>query len=69
MKPFDLNPGDIVQLDPSHDDVFGGHLMIVTEPKSFGCQGYVKTFEGDAYYRCSFEHMELVGKVVWIQPK
>ena len=57
--------GDIFQIDPNHDPIFGGKLLIVTEPKNWGVQGYVDTFEGHAYYRCSYENMELVGKVRW----
>lgn len=70
MKKMKLKAGDIVQINPEHDPVFGAALMIVTEPKEWGAQGYVHvlgntdaatTFNGKAYYRCKFENMELVG--------
>ena len=76
MEPKELKVGDIVQIDPEHDLIFGAALMIVTEPKSWGAQGYVHvlgntdavvTFKGVAYYRCAFENMELVGKAEWIR--
>jgi hypothetical protein len=70
MEPSKLEKGDIVQIDPDHDDVFGGCLMVVTEPKSWGAQGYVSIpgkDGGSAYYRCPFEAMEPTGgKVEWL---
>jgi len=64
--------GDVVQIDPEHDPVFGGCFMVVTKPKSFGAQGAVLgpgmnglDGTGVAYYRCAFEHMEYVGHAVW----
>jgi len=45
--------------------------MTVTEPKSWGAQGFVQALGengeigGKAYYRAKFEDMELVGKAVW----
>lgn len=65
-----LRPGHVVQIDPSHDPVFGGCLMIVTEVKSWGAQGCIRVPKspqgGDAYYRCPFEKMELVGAATWL---
>jgi len=69
MKKCELKIGDVVQIAPSHDPLFGGHFMVVTEPKSWGAQGYVVMLDKDkglAYYRCKFEHMEYVGKAIWI---
>ena len=67
MIKQELKIGDVVQIDPEHDDVFGGSFMTVSEPKEWGAQGYVHPLEKGkvAYYRCSFEHMELIGKSVW----
>lgn len=70
MEKRELEIGDIVQINPEYDSVFGACLMIVTEPKSFGAQGYVLIpgkEGGQAYYRCAFENMELVGKAEWIR--
>lgn len=69
MEKCNLNPGDIVQINPGHDEVFGGMLMIVTEPKSWGAQGYVQIAgKGEAYYRCSFGNMELTnGHLEWLR--
>ena len=72
MRPINLQVGDIVQIDPAHDEVFGGCFMQVTEPKSWGAQGFVvalptkHTKFGRAYYRCKFENMEWVGRAVWV---
>ncbi len=62
-------PGDIYQIKPEADDVFGGCLMTVTEPKKWGAQGYFMVpgeKGGLAYYRCKYENMLFVGKAAWI---
>ena len=62
-----MERGDVVQIDPAHDEVFGGCLMIVTEPKAWGAQGYVKIpSQGVAYYRCPAEAMERIGEAAWV---
>lgn len=68
-----LEPGDVVQLDPETcgNPMFAACIMTVTEPKSFGAQGYVQCTGIDgamgcqAYYRAHWGEMELVGKAVW----
>ena len=71
MKPTPLQIGDIVQINPEHDEIFAACIMVVTEPKPWGAQGYVTIphAEGSAraYYRCKYENMELVGKAEWIR--
>lgn len=82
MEPRELEIGDVLQIDPDHDEVFGGKFMVVTEPKEWGAQGYVDslplksgetgvcvTVRGTAYYRCKFENMEYVGKVAWLKER
>lgn len=68
MEKSKLNIGDVVQIDPEHNPVFGGHFMVVTEPKSWGAQGYITIVDnkGLTYYRCKFEDMEYVGKAIWV---
>lgn len=59
--------GDIVQVDPSKE-MFGGTLVVVTEVKNWGVQGYVQSagVEGQAYIRLPFEDFETTGgKAVW----
>ena len=56
MEPCELAVGEIVQINPANDDGrgrqwFGGCLMVVTEPKSFGAQGYVQSTGGTAPWR------------------
>jgi hypothetical protein len=69
-----LEYGDLVQLIPGKvkNTAFAGCIMVVTEPKSFGAQGYVQALGeknggppgGQAYYRASFEEMVFVGHAV-----
>jgi hypothetical protein len=74
MQPRELKVGEIVQIDPAHTDErgeqwFGACLMVVTEPKSWGAQGYVQSagVPGQQYYRCKFEHMEPTGGMApWV---
>lgn len=69
MEKRKLEIGDIVQLNPFNcrNKMFAGCLMVVTDPKSFGAQGYVQGLgtdgepAGQAYYRATFEEMELTG--------
>ena len=58
-------PNDVVQLksDDSIREEFRGKLMIIEDPKPWGAQGYVDTFEGRAYFRANTEQMEYVGKL------
>lgn len=69
MTPDDrtLEPGDVVQIDPGHDERFGACLLVVTEVKSWGVQGYVKVPAGGrAYYRVEYGAIECVGKAPWL---
>lgn len=68
-----LEPGDVVQLGPNvGNPMFAYCFMVVTEPKSFGAQGYVQmTGEngqpgGQAYYRAKWDEMHYVGKAEWM---
>ncbi len=72
MEKRELFEGDVLQLKPEHK--FGGMLIVVTEPKSWGCQGYLMSaydfdavkFKGRAFIRPKFEDMEYVGQLVWL---
>jgi hypothetical protein len=72
MEKRTLEIGDVLQLRPEHR--FGGALLVVTEPKSWGCQGYLMMprimqacrYNGRAFIRSKFENMEFVGKLEWI---
>ena len=68
MEKRVLNIGDVVQIDPAHDDRFGGCFMVITESKSWGAQGYCASpgQSGLAYYRCPFAAMELIGSAEWV---
>lgn len=74
MEKRELEIGDIVQINPDYKKQFGGLLLVVTEPKSWGCQGYIignvdgaVTWKGRAYLRPKFEEMEYIGKLIWIE--
>ncbi len=64
--------GDIVQISPNVAK-YPGQLVMVTEPKEWGCQGrlYMDTIEhacrymGRAYVRLKWEEMEYCGRVEW----
>jgi len=60
--------GDIVQVNPDKE-MFGACMVVVTEVKSWGIQGYVQSagVQGQQYIRLKFEDIEPTrGKAVWI---
>jgi hypothetical protein len=71
MNKQELKVGEIVQLNPDtcRNPMFGACYMTVTEPKSWGAQGYVQALGedekvgGQAYYRANWEEMEPTGGV------
>ena len=63
-----LTVGEIVQLSPDcRNPMLAYCLMVVTEPKPWGAQGYVQVPGtggkpgGQAYYRARWEEMESTG--------
>ena len=74
MKQQNLVPGQLVQLNPEtvRNKMFSACIMVVTEPNSFGAQGYVQALGengepgGQAYYRAKWEEMEIVGNAEWV---
>lgn len=71
VEPPFIEVGDVVQIDPQSDDMFGACFMIVSEVKTWGAQGYIQVpgkgeEGGRAYYRCNFENMMFVGKSIWV---
>lgn len=73
MVERELKEGEVVQLSPiaCRNPMFGGCMMVVTEPKPWGAQGYVQALGqdgemgGQAYYRATWEEMEFVGLTAW----
>jgi hypothetical protein len=64
-----ISVGDVVQIDPTRDAIFGGHFLVVTEVKSWGVQGYCRPLDalgGLAYYRVPFEQCVRIGKAEWV---
>ena len=74
MKKQQLVENQLVQLNPDTvgNKAFAGAIMVVTEPKSWGAQGYVQSLGtretpgGRAYYRAKWKEMEPVGTAVWV---
>ena len=72
-KKRDLEIGDIVQIHPEHEN-FGGQLLVVTDPKEWGCQGILflcleipcTRYKGRAFLRVKWENMEFVGRCKWL---
>lgn len=73
MNEKELKIGDIVQINPEHPN-FPGQLLVVTEPKAWGCQGRLYMdleipcvrYGGRAYLRLKWEDMEHVGACEWV---
>ena len=74
MQKQELKGGQLVQLNPEtvRNKMFAACIMVVIEPKSFGAQGYVQGLGengepgGQAYYRATWEEMEIVGVAEWV---
>ena len=71
MNAEALKIGEIVRLSPEvGNPMFAGCLMVVTETKSWGAQGYVQGLGkgglpgGQAYFRAPWDQMERTGGVV-----
>lgn len=61
-------PFDIVQVDPTKE-IFGGCMVVVTEVKSWGIQGYVQSagVPGQQYIRLKYDDFaQTGGRAVWI---
>lgn len=68
-KPY-IGVGDVVQITPSADRFYAGCLLVVTEIKSFGVQGYIQQpgeNGGFVYCRPRWENIVRIGKAVYIQ--
>jgi hypothetical protein len=64
----ELKAGDIVQVSPDKE-MFGACMVVVTEVKNWGIQGYVQSagVEGQHYIRLEFADFESTGgKAVWV---
>lgn len=63
-----IKVGDIVQVDPSKE-TFGACMVVVTEVKDWGIQGYVQSagVDGQQYIRLKTEQFEPTGgKAIWV---
>jgi hypothetical protein len=61
--------GDVIQIDPEHDPVFGGCFGIVEEVKPWGCSLVAcpaPGAEGIAYYRVAHGKYAVIGRTEWI---
>jgi hypothetical protein len=65
----DLKIGDIVQVTPDKE-MCGACMVVVTELKSWGIQGYVQSagVPGQQFIRLRFDDFERTGgKAVWVR--
>lgn len=63
-----MSVGDVVQVSPEKE-MFGGCMVVVTEVKSWGVQGYVQSagVPGQQYVRLKHDDFEHTGgKAVWV---
>lgn len=66
--------GDLVQINPHNEAyaMFAGCILVVTEVRSWGVQGYVQALGqdgkpgGQAYLRPKWEDIEYCGQVTWM---
>ena len=68
IEMSDLKVGDIVQVSPEKE-CFGGCMVVVTEPKTWGLQGYVQSagVPGQQYIRLKTEEFERTGGIApWV---
>jgi hypothetical protein len=68
MTDKELKIGDIVQVTPDKE-MWGGCMVVVTELKNFGIQGYVQSagVPGQQYIRLNFDDFEPTGgKAIWV---
>ena len=64
----DVKVGDIVQVHPDKE-MFGACMVVLTELKSWGIQGYVQSagVPGQQYIRLKADEYEPTGgKAVWV---
>lgn len=58
-----LSCGDVIQISPESDvrEEFKGQIAFVDEVKGWGVVAIVRTFEGRAYIRLTWNQFEYVG--------
>ena len=64
----DVVVGDVVQINPDNDEVFGGCFLVVEEVKSWGFQGYCSMPGKDGgvfHHRVKREDCSRVGPAFW----
>lgn len=65
--------GSVLQIDPQHDERFGASLLVVTEVKSWGVQGYIRVPQvpkaSNAFYRVEWAKVEYIGESAWLAVK
>jgi hypothetical protein len=68
MTTQDVKVGDIVQVNPDKE-MFGACMVVVTELKSWGIQGYVQSADvpGQQYIRLKADEYEYTGgRAIWM---
>ena len=68
MSYKEVEIGDVVQLDPEHFEQFwAGQLIVVTEVRTWGVQGYVTVPDGTAFIRARIGTFERIGRAAWVR--
>ena len=67
MNEYLPRPGDVIQIDPEHDETFGGCFATIDEVASWGCKCHfqVPGKEGVAHYRAAHGHFKVIGVAEW----
>ena len=66
MEARELQVGEVVQINPERNKLWGGCVAVVDEPKGFGALIAILIPGARAIYlRVLFEDIEPIGKVVW----
>lgn len=58
--------GDVVQINPLADQIFGGSFIFVQEARKWGCIGFIQIpGRGRSYVRRKWEEVDYIGQAVW----
>ena len=69
MEARELKVGEVVQINPEANKLYGGCIAVVDEPKGFGALIAIYVPASRAIYlRVLFKEIEPIGKVFWTIP-
>lgn len=66
--PDDVSVGDVIQIDPDHDDDWGGCLLAVSDIWLCGVGGFIEQpHGGETFYRIDYGEFAVIGKAAWVR--